>query len=114
MSIRLISDELWAIVEPLLPAERPEPKGGRPAVPLLEAVQCFRHGAGPPLGGICQLPCPVGARPGCLRPDRQRQPLLLCQLSHAYPSSCRLTQCSHLAAIAGTSLSSSSSSQRQT
>jgi transposase len=26
----LVSDELWAIVEPLLPQERPKPKGGRP------------------------------------------------------------------------------------
>ncbi len=27
---RLISDELWAIVAPLLPPEPPKPKGGRP------------------------------------------------------------------------------------
>ena len=26
----LVSDELWQIVEPLLPAEPPKPKGGRP------------------------------------------------------------------------------------
>jgi transposase len=29
----LVSDELWAIVEPLLPADSPKPKGGRPSVP---------------------------------------------------------------------------------
>jgi transposase len=33
MSKPLVSDELWAIVEPLLPAEPPKPKGGRPRVP---------------------------------------------------------------------------------
>src|SRR5712691_5458164 len=30
MSKPLVSDELWAIVAPLLPAEPPKPKGGRP------------------------------------------------------------------------------------
>ena len=30
MSKALVSDELWAVVEPLLPPERPKPKGGRP------------------------------------------------------------------------------------
>ena len=29
---KLIDDELWAIVEPLLPPHRPHPKGGRPFV----------------------------------------------------------------------------------
>lgn len=28
----LVTDELWSIVEPLLPAEPPKPKGGRPRV----------------------------------------------------------------------------------
>jgi len=28
----LVSDELWEILEPLLPAEPPKPKGGRPRV----------------------------------------------------------------------------------
>ena len=33
MSKPLLPDELWAIVAPLLPAEPPRPKGGRPRVP---------------------------------------------------------------------------------
>ena len=28
----LVTDELWSIIEPLLPAKRPKPKGGRPRV----------------------------------------------------------------------------------
>lgn len=32
MSKPLVSDELWAVVAPLLPPERPKPKGGRPRV----------------------------------------------------------------------------------
>jgi transposase len=33
MSKRLVSDELWNTIAPLLPAEPPKPKGGRPRVP---------------------------------------------------------------------------------
>lgn len=33
MSKPLVSDDLWAIVSPLLPTEPPKPKGGRPRVP---------------------------------------------------------------------------------
>jgi transposase len=33
MSKPLVSDELWALVAPLLPSEPPKPKGGRPRVP---------------------------------------------------------------------------------
>jgi transposase len=30
MSKPLLTDELWAVIEPLLPPERPKPNGGRP------------------------------------------------------------------------------------
>lgn len=33
MAKPLVSDELWAIVEPLIPPEPPKPKGGRPRIP---------------------------------------------------------------------------------
>jgi transposase len=33
MSKPLVSDELWTTLAPLLPPERPKPKGGRPRVP---------------------------------------------------------------------------------
>ena len=33
MSKALVSDELWTVVEPLLPQEPPKPHGGRPRVP---------------------------------------------------------------------------------
>ena len=32
MSKPLVSDELWKVIEPLLPPEGPKPKGGRPPV----------------------------------------------------------------------------------
>ncbi len=32
MSKELVTDELWEIVEPLLPLELPKPKGGRPRI----------------------------------------------------------------------------------
>lgn len=32
MAKQLVSDELWAAIEPLLPQEPPKPKGGRPRV----------------------------------------------------------------------------------
>ena len=33
MAKPLVSDELWAAVAPLLPREKPKPRGGRPRVP---------------------------------------------------------------------------------
>jgi hypothetical protein len=38
MAKPLISDELWSVVEALLPPEPPKPKGGRPVVPLHAAL----------------------------------------------------------------------------
>jgi transposase len=34
----LVSDELWELVEPLLPPEPPKPKGGRPRIPDRQAL----------------------------------------------------------------------------
>jgi transposase len=38
MAKPLVSDELWAVVAPLLPPEPPKPKGGRPRVPNRAAL----------------------------------------------------------------------------
>ena len=38
MAKPLVSDELWAVVAPLLPPPRPKPKGGRPPLPERAAL----------------------------------------------------------------------------
>lgn len=39
MRHELVTDEMWAVVEPLLPKEPPKPKGGRPRVPDRAALR---------------------------------------------------------------------------
>ena len=38
MAVQLVSDELWSLIEPLLPPARPKPKGGRPPIPSRAAL----------------------------------------------------------------------------
>ncbi len=38
MAKPLLTDELWTLIEPLLPAPKPSPKGGRPPVPNRNAL----------------------------------------------------------------------------
>jgi transposase len=57
----LLTDELWALVEPLLPGQRPEPKGGRPRMDdraaltgiLFRAQERHTLGDAPPADGMC-------------------------------------------------------------
>ena len=38
MAEAIVSDELWGLVEPLIPPESPKPKGGRPRIPARAAL----------------------------------------------------------------------------
>ena len=38
MAKSLVSNDLWALIEPLLPVERPRPKGSRPPLPHRAAL----------------------------------------------------------------------------
>jgi transposase len=39
MTKTLVTDELWTVVEPLLPPETPKPKGGRLRIEAREAAR---------------------------------------------------------------------------
>jgi transposase len=61
MAKELVSDELWEIVEPLLPEEPPKPEGGRPRVDdraalsgiiFLRAQERHPMGDAPPRDGL--------------------------------------------------------------
>ena len=39
MAKSVVPDELWRVIEPLLPPERPRPKGGRPPLPNRAALR---------------------------------------------------------------------------
>jgi transposase len=39
MAKQLITDELWAVIEPLLPPEPEKPRGGRPRIPNRDVLR---------------------------------------------------------------------------
>ena len=66
MTRRLVSDELWARVEPYLPVRAPHPKGGRPWVPDRECLEgvlwVLRSGA-----RWCDIPVDLPSPSTCWR-----------------------------------------------
>ena len=73
MSKPLVSDELWALVAPLLPAETPKPKGGRPRISDRAALTgiIFVLKSGIPWAMLPRemgCGCGTGRRPGCGTP----------------------------------------------
>jgi transposase len=58
MAKPLVTDALWAEIEPLLPAPRPRPKGGRPPIPSRAALTgiLFVLKSGIPLRGHLAAP----------------------------------------------------------
>ena len=58
MAKELVTDELWEVIEPLLPKEPPKPKGGRPRIDdraVLTGILCilFVLKSGIPPGRCC-------------------------------------------------------------
>ncbi|CUH39996.1 hypothetical protein JSE7799_02725 [Jannaschia seosinensis] len=86
MRPELVTDEIWVVVEPLLPNEPPKPKGGRPRVSdrgvLYEIVFVLRSGL--PRG---MLPCEVCGCSGmtCWRRLRDWQQAGVRNLLHRIP-----------------------------
>ena len=88
MAKQLESDELWMIIEPLLPLEPPKPNGGRPRVPDRVALAgiifvlksgipwgMLPKGLGFGSGVTCWEPYCLGPRPRRTRTYRRPTPL---------------------------------------
>jgi hypothetical protein len=75
----LVPDEVWAVIQPLLPARRPHPKGGRPWIEDRAVLGGSSMCCGPGCPGGCCPPvslvvaarspagggCATGNKPGC-------------------------------------------------
>jgi hypothetical protein len=55
MGKELVSDELWKVIEPLLPSEMPKPNGGRPRVPDRAALTGIISSSKAASRGRCSL-----------------------------------------------------------
>ena len=75
MAKPLVSDDLWALVAPLLPPEPPKPKGGRPRVPdraaLTGIIFVLKIAASP--GRCCRQELGCGSGVTCWRRLRDWQ-----------------------------------------